>query len=264
MSQIPTQRLQGKTAVVTGAASNIGRETALLLARQGAHTVCTDVDTARAQSLMDQLRAEALSAEFVAADLAQEAGAQKLIDYCAQRTLSPELFVHSAAPARLEKDDSLHVDMATFDAMLNINLRSGFLLARHFGQLMANRRLGSIVFITSLHAGTPRNLPHYSAAKAGQTALVKELARYFGGQGVRVNAVAPGAIAGGGFAVPPDTKARLEAMIPMQRLGSAADIAGAVLALCLDEFSAYITGTTLIVDGGLSLHNWIPPAQYEG
>ena len=84
--------------------------------------------------------------------------------------------------------------------MLAVNLRAGFVLGREAGRRMIERKVhGRILIITSLHAYTPRNLPHYSAAKAGQTMMMKELAKAFGPHGIRVNAIAPGAIPGGGF-----------------------------------------------------------------
>src|SRR6516164_9030277 len=110
-------------------------------------------------------------------------------------------------------------------------------------------------FITSLHAYTPRNLPHYSATKAGQTMIVKELARALGVDGIRVNAIAPGAIPGGGFDA---SIASFAKMIPLGRTGTPEDVADMAVALLCDRFSRYVTGATFVVDGGLSLYNWIP------
>ena len=115
-----------------------------------------------------------------------------------------------------------------------------------------------MLFITSLHAETPRNLPHYAIGKAGQTMAVKELARYFAPAGIRVNAIAPGAIEGGGFKA---DVAAMSAKIPMGRMGTAEDIAQAAVALLSNELCGYVTGTTLVVDGGIALFNWIDPAQ---
>ena len=116
------------------------------------------------------------------------------------------MFVHSASPARKEADAALAVSEETFDAMLNTNVRSGFLLARELGRRMVGAAIqGRMLFITSLHAETPRNIPHYSAAKAGQTMLVKELARALGPAGIRVNALAPGAVPGAGSTPLPST-----------------------------------------------------------
>ena len=142
--------------------------------------------------------------------------------------------------------------------MIDTNVRSGFFLAREIARSMiAGKMRGRIVFITSLHAATPRNLPHYSASKAGQTMIVKELARALGSHGIRVNAIAPGAIPGGGFnAAAYDFTDK----IPLGRLGTADDIAATTTAILSDKYSGYVTGTTIEVDGGLGLFNWITPA----
>ena len=123
--------------------------------------------------------------------------------------------------------------------------------------MMAEQVKGRILLITSLHAESPRNLPHYSAAKAGQTMLVKELARALGPHGIRVNAIAPGAIPGGGFNAPPGMVEK----IPLRRFGTPADVAGMALAVLSERFGAYVTGSTIVVDGGIALHNWIEPPR---
>jgi NAD(P)-dependent dehydrogenase (short-subunit alcohol dehydrogenase family) len=112
-----------------------------------------------------------------------------------------------------------------------------------------------MLFITSLHAETPRNIPHYAAAKAGQTMVVKELARALGPAGIRVNALAPGAVPGGGFNA---AAFDFSAKIPLGRLGKPEDMANMAVALLSDRFSGYVTGTTVAVDGGIALYNWIP------
>jgi NAD(P)-dependent dehydrogenase (short-subunit alcohol dehydrogenase family) len=166
--------------------------------------------------------------------------------------------VHSAAPPRREAQSALSVTAEQWDSMLTITLRSGFLLGQAIGVHMRDAGLrGRMIYVTSLHAESPRNLPHYSAAKAGQTMLVKELARALGPHGIRVNAIAPGAIPGGGFAA---NVPALEAKVAMGRLGTPEDIAGMAVALLVDRFSGYVTGTTVVVDGGLALFNWIDPA----
>jgi 3-oxoacyl-[acyl-carrier protein] reductase len=135
--------------------------------------------------------------------------------------------------------------------MVTVGLRAGFVLGQAAGAQMQARKIrGRMLFITSLHAHTPRNLPHYSATKAGQTMIVKELARALGADGIRVNAIAPGAIPGGGFDA--DTAA-LQRMIPLGRTGTPDDIADMAVALLCDRFSRYVTGTTVAVDGALQL-----------
>jgi NAD(P)-dependent dehydrogenase (short-subunit alcohol dehydrogenase family) len=175
---------------------------------------------------------------------------------------TPSILVHSASPRRVESDHILAVSDAVWDQMLAVNLRAGFVLARESArEMIAHGVRGRMLFVTSLHAHTPRNLPHYSAAKAGETMVVKELAKALGPHGIRVNAIAPGAIPGGGFDAGAAGIDRLTRCTSLRRLGTAEDIAGMALALVADRFSRYVTGTTVVVDGGLALHNWIEPAE---
>jgi NAD(P)-dependent dehydrogenase (short-subunit alcohol dehydrogenase family) len=257
-----TKLLAQDTAFVTGAASGIGRGIATAIAREGARVVLCDIDVPRGEAFAAALREEGCNTRFVAADLATAQGTEALLNRGLDSFDAPSIFVHAASPPRREADNILDVSAATWDSMLSVNLRAGFLLARELGKRMMARKLrGRMLFITSAHAGTPRNLPHYSASKAGQTMVVKELARALGPHGIRVNAIAPGAIPGGGFDAGGAGIERLTRCTSLRRLGTPEEIAGMALALLVDRFSAYVTGTTILVDGGLSLHNWIEPAE---
>lgn len=254
--------LAKETALVTGAASGIGRGIATAIAKEGARVVLSDIEASRGEEAAAGLRREGWDAAFVAADLAGSDGAGKLLESVCAIIGTPSLFVHAASPRRLEADNILDVSADTWDRMLSVNLRSGFFLAREIGRrMMADGVRGRMLFLTSLHAGSPRNLPHYSAAKAGQTMVVKELARALGPHGIRVNAIAPGAIPGGGFDAGGAGIERLTRCTSLRRLGTPEDIAGMALALLVDRFSAYVTGTTVVVDGGMALHNWIEPPE---
>ncbi len=243
--------LEGDSALVTGAASGIGRGIAKALAAEGVRLVLSDIAVAAGQAL-----GKDLGAAFIAADLADPPAARKLFDEAVTAIGPISILVHSAAPKRRETETVLAVSEAEWDAMLTVGLRAGFVLGQAAGaQMKAHKIKGRMLFITSLHAYTPRNLPHYSATKAGQTMLVKELARALGPDGIRVNAIAPGAIPGGGFDA---AIAAFEKMIPLGRPGTPDDIAAMAVALLCDRFSRYVTGTTVAVDGGLALYNWIP------
>ena len=245
--------LDGDTALITGAASGIGRGIAKALAAEGARLALSDVAEDAGQAL-----ARELDAAFLPADLADPSAARRLFDAAADALGSVSILVHSASPRRHESETALAVTEAQWDAMVTVGLRAGFVLGQAAGNHMKARNIkGRILFITSLHAYAPRNLPHYSATKAGQTMLVRELARALGPAGIRVNAIAPGAIPGGGFAA---NVAALEKMIPLGRTGTPEDIAGMAVALLCDRFSRYVTGTTVVVDGGIALYNWIPAA----
>jgi NAD(P)-dependent dehydrogenase (short-subunit alcohol dehydrogenase family) len=243
--------LEGDTALVTGAASGIGRGIAKTLAAEGVRLVLSDIAEPAGSELARQL-----GAMFIAADLNDPAAPRRLFDAAEQSLGSVSIFVHSASPKRHESETAFAVTEAQWDSMTNVGLRAGFVLGQLVGLHMKRQKIkGRMLFVTSLHAYTPRNLPHYSATKAGQTMLVKELARALGADGIRVNAIAPGAIPGGGFAA---NVASLTKMIPLGRTGTPEDVADMAVALLCDRFSRYVTGTTVAVDGGISLYNWIP------
>jgi NAD(P)-dependent dehydrogenase (short-subunit alcohol dehydrogenase family) len=227
--------LEGDTALVTGAAGGIGRGIAEALAAEGAKVLGSD-------------RADC--------DLQQPGAALGLAERAIRELGKVSIFVHAASPRRHEEDTALEVSEATWRAMQEVNLNAGFLLGQALGRHMREQRIrGRMLYITSLHAYAPRNLPHYSAAKAGQTMLVRELARALGKDGIRVNAIAPGAIPGGGFDAAKNPG--LLATIPMGRFGTPADVAAMAVAVLSERFGAYVTGTTIAVDGGIALHNWI-------
>lgn len=253
----PLNLFAGERALVTGSASNIGRAIAEALAREGADVTLADVDPVRNAATLKAITEAGGKATAVTADLSKKDGWKDLIAALGGQRV--DIFVHSASPPRKEVDHLLTVSEDVWDGMVNVNLRSGFFLAQEFARRMkADGIKGRMLFITSLHAGTPRNMPHYSASKAGQTMVVKELARALGPQGIRVNAIAPGAISGGGFNA---GAFDFSDKIAMGRIGVAEDIAGPAVALLSDRFSRYVTGTTLAVDGGIALYNWIKPVQ---
>jgi len=243
--------LEDDTALITGAASGIGRGIAKALAGEGARLVLSDIVEQPGQAL-----ARELNAMFVTTDLRDPAAPRRLFSTAEKALGAISILVHCASPKRHENETALAVTEAQWDAMVTVGLRAGFVLGQAAGTHMKTRRIrGRMLFITSPHAHTPRNLPHYSATKAGQTMLVKELARALGADGIRVNAIAPGAVPGGGFDA---DVAALVKMIPLGRAGTPEDIADMAVALLCDRFSRYVTGTTVVVDGGLSLYNWIP------
>ena len=253
MTHAPIGLFRGEAALVTGSASNIGRAIAMALAREGAAVRLVDINAERNCKVADEITSAGGSAEAVTADLSTADGWRAALP---PQDQPAAMFVHSASPPRREADGPLTVSEATWDAMVNTNVRSGFLIARELGRRMRQAGVsGRMLFITSLHAETPRNIPHYSASKAGQTMVVKELARALGPSGIRVNALAPGAVPGGGFNA---AAFDFSGKVPLGRLGTGEDMADMALALLSDRFSAYVTGTTVAVDGGIALYNWIP------
>ncbi len=227
------------TALVTGSGNGIGRAIAEALRAEGVRVLGAD-----------------LKGADLNVDLSKPGEAKRLAAEAIAKLGKVTIFVHSASPRRKEEDTALEVSEETWRAMQEVNLNAGFLLGQALGRHMREQKLrGRMLYITSLHAYAPRNLPHYSAAKAGQTMLVREFARALGKDGIRVNAIAPGAIPGGGFDA--SKNPGLLATIPMGRFGTPADIAQMALAVLSERFGAYVTGATIAVDGGIAQHNWI-------
>ena len=250
---------QGQTAFVTGGTTGIGRAIALGLAQKGAHVLFTGIGDDHANSLLEEIEKTNGSGSFIPGDLSTKDGWKSLWENVQTKEQQIGLFVHSASPPRPESQHVMAVTEDQWDSMVNTNLRTGFFLTRAVGEhMLENNIAGRIVMIVSLHSYAPRNLPHYSASKAGQVMLVKEFARCWAKRNIRVNGIAPGAIAGGGFKADVST---LEKKIAMGRTGVAEDLVGPALSLLHDDHSRYVTGSILNVDGGIALYNWLDAHQ---
>jgi len=246
-----------EAALVTGAGNGIGRAIAQALVGEGVRTVYADVNPDTVTDAIKTSPRPELASAFVG-DLADRAACDALLAHAQSAVGRVTHFVHSASPPRREADHAMAVSDETWAKMHAVNVDAGFHLARELARpLIAAREPGSFLFLTSLHAGTPRNLPHYSTSKAALAMLVKELARTWGRHGIRVNALVPGAIAAGGFGADP----ALAKHIPLGRLGQAADLAPMALAVLSNKVSAYVTGADIVIDGGLSLMNWFEPSD---
>lgn len=246
-----------EAALVTGAGNGIGRAIAQALVGEGVRTLFADLreDTVRAAAAASP-RPE-LAVSWVG-DLATREACDRLLADAKAALGQVTHFVHSASPPRREADHAFAVSQETWRQMHAVNLDAGFHLSRELArQLIAAKQPGSFLLLTSLHAGTPRNLPHYSTSKAALAMLVRELAKTVGRHGIRVNALVPGAIAAGGFVADPS----LAKHIPLGRLGRSEDLAPMALAVLSNRISAYVTGAAIVVDGGLSLTNWFEPPE---
>jgi 3-oxoacyl-[acyl-carrier protein] reductase len=248
-----------EAAIVTGAGNGIGRAIAQALIGEGVRTVFADISEERVAAAIKAASRPELAVPFVG-DLAGRATCEALLAHAEQAVGPVSHFVHSASPPRREADHAFAVNEDTWRQMHAVNIDAGFHLSRELARkLIAAKHPGSFLLLTSLHAGTPRNLPHYSSAKAAMAMMVRELAKTLGRYNIRVNALVPGAIAAGGFVADPS----LSRHIPLGRIGRAEDLAPVALAVLSDRISAYVTGASIVVDGGLSLTNWFDPPTLD-
>lgn len=265
-------RFNGKTAVVTGAASGIGKATALRLASEGALVVAADIDTAGGEALAAASNGRIV---FQRCDVCQEGDLRALMDFAAGPSAGRGgfdiLFNNAGAGGAREKIDELSAD--GWDRTMALLLRSVALGIRHAVPHMVARGGGAIVNTASVAALSTGMAPTaYSVAKAGVLHLSKLAAADLARHRIRVNAICPGFIATNIFAasmdVPAALRPQVNAMVagmaaqaqPVSRAGQPDDIAGTVAFLCSDD-AAFITGTHVLVDGGLTIgprHSWDP------
>jgi 3-oxoacyl-[acyl-carrier protein] reductase len=242
-------RLEGKTALVTGASGGIGAAIARTLHAQGATVVLSGTRAEVLEALRAELGARAVA---IAADLTDPAAADTLVER-AEREAGPlHILVNNAGLTR----DGLAMRMkdADWQAVMEVDLAAPFRLCRAALRGMLRRRAGRIISIASI-VGITGNAgqANYAAAKAGMIGMSKSLAQEVGSRGITVNVVAPGFIETPMTAVLGETqRSKLAAAIPLGRLGQPADIAAAVLYLASDE-AAWVTGATLNVNGGMAM-----------
>lgn len=246
-----TGRLEGRTAVVTGAAGGIGAALAGAAAAEGARVACLDVDGAGAAVTARTLDAvEAISLEV---DLTDPVATDEALTTVLARWSRVHALFANAGGNRGETVPFLELDLPTWERMLDRNLRTAFVCGSAFARHMAAVGGGAIVYTTSQLATVARpGLAHYCAAKGGVTQLVKGMAVDLAGHSVRVNAVAPGPTETPGNRAwfgRKDVQAAHERLIPLGRVADPSEIAGAALYLASDEAS-FTTGATIVVDGG--------------
>lgn len=247
-------RLSGKTAVVTGAGSGIGRAVATLFAQEGARVLVHSRGAAHAEETATEIRAAGAEPLVLSGPIQEQETSDELAAAVGDRFGGLDILVASAGIDNFEPVDAVPVE--TWDEVVATNLRGAFLVCRAL--MPAIRRPGgSIVFVASASAlvGTPR-MAAYSASKGGIVALAREMAVDYAAQGIRVNSICPGSIdtpmLRAGFAAAADPAAVERDCIrrhPLGRLGTAEDVAHGALYLASDEAS-FVTGATLVIDGG--------------
>jgi 3-oxoacyl-[acyl-carrier protein] reductase len=243
-------KLKGKVALITGAAQGIGKSVALLLARNGADIVVSDINLEKAEETAKEIESMGPKAIAVKVDVANFTDVERMVGAILDKFGKIDILVNNAGITR----DKLILRMTEedWDAVLDVNLKGTFNCTKAVIRHMAKQRTGKIVSIASV-VGEMGNAgqANYSASKAGVIGLTKTIAREFAQRRINVNAVAPGYIETPMTEVLPEkVKEELKRLIPMERLGKPEDVAEAVLFLVSEE-SNYITGQVLNVNGGI-------------
>jgi NAD(P)-dependent dehydrogenase (short-subunit alcohol dehydrogenase family) len=249
-------RLKDKVALITGAGSGIGREAALLFAREGAAVVAVDVNELPAQETVASIEQDGGRAAACRADVSKAADCGQMVAFAEAQFGKLDVMFNNAGIMHGKDDDAIQTEEAIWDLTMNINAKGVFFGCK-FG-IPALRRAGggSIIntasFVALMGAATPQIA--YTASKGAVLSMTRELAVIHARENIRVNALCPGPLRTKllmDFLDTEEKKQRRLVHIPMGRFGEAKEIALAALYLASDE-SSYVTGTEFLVDGGLT------------
>jgi 3-oxoacyl-[acyl-carrier protein] reductase len=250
----PSGRLKGKSAIVTGSATGIGKATAMLFAAEGARVIVSDIDEAPAREVVNAIGVQGGEAVFVKADISEAEDARQLIEATVRSFGRLDVLVNNAAVYRGD-GNILGVTEQTWDKIIAVNLKGTYLCCKFAIAQMAQQGGGSIVNISSVNALIGFSLTAYTASKGGVEAMTRLIAMEYAPKGIRVNSICPGTImTENSIAVYSERPGLREEVTKMYRggkLGAPRDIAECALYLASDA-AAFVTGASLVVDGGLT------------
>ncbi len=250
------ERLQGKIALITGAASGIGRESAMLFATHGARVACVDLADEGNAATVAGIEAAGGEAIAIAADVSRPSDVAAMVEATVSRFGGLHVAFNNAGIMHSDDSDAVATDERIWDLTMNINAKGVFLGCKHEIPAIRESGGGSIIntasFVAIMGAATPQIA--YTASKGAVLALTRELAIVHARENIRVNALCPGPLRTEllmNFLDTDEKKQRRLVHVPMGRFGEAAEMAQAALFLASDE-SSYVTGTDFLVDGGLA------------
>jgi NAD(P)-dependent dehydrogenase (short-subunit alcohol dehydrogenase family) len=249
-------RLENKVALITGGSGGIGRETALLFAKEGAKIVVTDVNDVAGQETADEIVNAGGEAFFLHSDVSKAADNEAAVAFADEKFGKLNIIFNNAGIMHSDDDNAMTTEEAIWDLTMNINAKGVFLGCKYGIPALQRAGGGSIIntasFVAILGAATPQVA--YTASKGAVLALTRELAIIHARENIRVNALCPGPLRTEllmKFLNTEEKKQRRLVHIPMGRFGEAKEMAYAALFLASDE-SSFVTGTDFLVDGGIT------------
>ena len=249
-------RLAERVALITGAGSGIGYQTAILFAREGAAIVAVDINEAGGAATVAEIEATGGAAIFVRADVSRAAECEAMVAAAETTYGRLDILFNNAGISHAEDNDAVQTSEAVWDLTMRVNVKGVFLGCKYGIPALRRAGGGSIIntasFVATLGAATPQLA--YTASKGAVLALSRELAVVHARENIRVNALCPGPLRTELLMKYLDTEEKRQRRlvhIPLGRFGEAAEIAQAALYLASAE-SSFITGTTFLVDGGIT------------
>lgn len=249
-------RLKDKVALITGAGSGIGRETALLFAQEGACIVVVDVNDEGGQETVEMIKQQGGQATYSHADVSQAEDCRKMVETAEDTFGRLNVLFNNAGIMHSQDDDAVNTEEDVWNLTMDINVKGVFLGCKYGIPALKRAGGGSIIntasFVAVLGAATPQLA--YTASKGAVLSMTRELAVIHARENIRVNALCPGPLRTELLMKFLDTEAKKQRRlvhIPMGRFGEAKEMAYAALYLASDE-SSYVTGTEFMVDGGIT------------